>query len=288
VVAGQRGKVSYAERLEARIIDGAGEDASRGWPRAARARRVPVPRPPSPLARPATPTSRLPLAWVPPQTSVPTKEPPRAHGRRRRRRWRRKQQQQRGRDGSVGSRGLSISRAACHGCQLNSNLATGPYTRGEPLPADQEQMQGLRGGGNLPAPAPKERMQGIRGGRHLPAPAPEEPMQGVRGAGICPHQRRRIECKECGGAGICPHQRGRSKCKECGGAMEAPGGAHEDACTRGEMEAQGGAGEDALARETAGGAGPQGAAPAEPAGADTGRKRRRTGGTDAAGEGDIG
>ena len=70
--------------------------------------------------------------------------------------------------------------------------------------------------------------------------------------------------------------------------MEAPGGAHEDACTRGEMEAQGGAGEDALARETAGGAGPQGAAPAEPAGADTGHKRRRTGGTDAAGEGDIG
>ena len=66
-------------------------------PRAARARRVQVPGPPSPLARLETPTLRLPLAWVPQQTSDHERAAAlraRAHGRRRRRRWRRRQQQQ--------------------------------------------------------------------------------------------------------------------------------------------------------------------------------------------------
>ena len=196
MVAGQRGKVSYAERLEARIIDGAGEDASRGWPRAARARRVPVPRPPSPLARPATPTSRLPLAWVPPQTSVPTKEPPRAHGRRRRRRWRRKQQQQRGRDGSVGSRGLSISRAACHGCQLNSNLATGPYkaARGEHQMSRCKECGG-RAYARTSAEGSNARSAGGRASARTSAKGANARSAGV--AGICQHQRIRSKCKEC-------------------------------------------------------------------------------------------
>jgi hypothetical protein len=34
-----------------------------------------------------------------------------------------------------------------------------------PAPAPKEQMQGVRGGGQLPAPAPNEQMQGVRGGR---------------------------------------------------------------------------------------------------------------------------
>jgi hypothetical protein len=43
-------------------------------------------------------------------------------------------------------------------------------------PAQEEHMQGVRGGEHLPAPAPEERLQGVRGGEHLPAPAPEEHM----------------------------------------------------------------------------------------------------------------